>query len=77
MALSRCYSVWKYGEEHVLEMEQECEWEENAIDEYTFRRSNVLARAVFLFMTQGMLTCLVMSEVLFSDPSVWSTYAGD
>ena len=50
-ALSRCYRVWKYGEEHVLEMEQECEWEENAIDEYTFRRSNVLARAVFLFMT--------------------------
>ena len=40
-------------------------------------RSNVLARACFLFMTQGMLAVLVMSEVLYSDVSVWSTFASD
>ena len=49
--------------------------EENVLNEFDFRRSNVIARSVFLFMTQGMLACLVMSEVLFSDTSVWYTYA--
>ena len=76
--IARCYKVWRYGEEYVAEMEEADIWgEENAVDEFTFRRSNILARSVFLFMTQGMLSMLVMSEVLYSDTSVWYTYADD
>ena len=54
--------------------------EEGELYEFTVHgalRSNVLARAAFLFMTQGMLAVLVMSEVLYSDVSVWYTFASD
>ena len=75
--IKRCYNVWKYGEEYVKEMELAEGWDDEEIDPYTFKRANVLARSVFLFMTQGMLSFLVLSEVLFSDASVWYTYADD
>lgn len=38
-------------------------------------RQNLLGRCVFLFITQGLLAFLVGKEVLFSDVSVWYTYA--
>ena len=49
--------------------------DERILDRLTSTRSNVLARAMFLFITQGMLTALVMSEILYSDVEVWSTFA--
>ena len=47
------YNIWKYGEETALEMENEEGYfeEEDTIDPYTVIRSNILARAVFLFCT--------------------------
>ena len=50
-AIKRKYHVWKYGEEAIEEMELEGDEyiEENEFDEYTVVRSNLLARAIFLF----------------------------
>ena len=76
LKLHRCYKVWKYGEEHVKEEEQVEVIDEVDFDEYVAKRANLLARACFLFMTQGMLAALVMSEIIYSDPEVWTTFAG-
>ena len=70
------YNTWKYGEERTKEMEDE-EDEVTEWTEFNSKRANALGRAVFLFLSQGMLASLVMSEILFSDSSVWSTYAAN
>ena len=61
----RKYKVWKYGEEAVQEMEQEETYEELEWEQHTAIRATMLARAMFLFMSQGLLAALVMSEILF------------
>lgn len=58
-----------------MELEGDEYIEENEFDEYTVVRSNLLARAIFLFCAQGMLTALVMSEILFGEDSDWNKFA--
>ena len=36
---------------------------------------NLAARSIFLFVSQGFLSVMVANEILFTDTSVWYTYA--
>ena len=74
--LIKKYNTLRYGEERAKEIEAE-EEEEYVWTEFKAKRANALGRAVFLFLSQGMLASLVMAEILFGDSSVWSTYASD